>query len=77
MQNYKSYGTYNGYRYYGNNHRGHRGHKRQTEIIRQEGCTYDDIISRMMDIVDKELYLSDVYRRLGEKEKLILLDELE
>lgn len=43
----------------------------------RKGDTYDDIISRMMDIVDKELYLSDVYRRLGEKEKFIPLDELE
>ncbi len=43
----------------------------------RKGDTYDDIIQRMMDIVDRELYLNEVYRRLGEKDKFIPLDELE
>ena len=43
----------------------------------RKGDTYDDIIQRMMDIVDRELYLKEVYRRLGEKEEFIPLDELE
>lgn len=43
----------------------------------RKGDTYDDIISRMMEIVDRELYLDEVYRRLEEKEKFVPLDELE
>lgn len=43
----------------------------------RKGDTYDDIIRRMMEIVDRELYLDEVYRRLEEKEKFTPLDELE
>lgn len=43
----------------------------------RKGDTYDDIIRRMMEIVDRELYLDEVYRRLEEKEKFVPLDELE
>ncbi len=43
----------------------------------RKGDTYDDIICRMMEIVDRELYLDEVYRRLEEKEKFVPLDELE
>ncbi len=43
----------------------------------RKGDTYDDIIRRMMGIVDRELYLDEVYRRLEEKDKFVSLDELE
>jgi len=43
----------------------------------RKGETYDQIVRRMMEIVDRELYMREVHGRLEEKEKFIPLDELE
>ena len=42
----------------------------------RKGETYDQIVRNMMEIVDRELYMREINRRLGEKEKFVPLDEL-
>jgi hypothetical protein len=43
----------------------------------RKGETYEEVISRLMDIVSREMFMEEVYRRLAEKGEFIPLDELE
>lgn len=43
----------------------------------KKGDTYDQIISRLMEIVNRETFLEEVYKRLAEKDQFVPLDELE
>ncbi|UCD93218.1 MAG: hypothetical protein JSV43_00505 [Methanobacteriota archaeon] len=42
----------------------------------RKGDTYDQIISRLMEIVNRETFLEEVYKRLAEKDQFVPLDEL-
>jgi len=41
----------------------------------QKGETYSDILSRMMDTLDKEEFMDRMYRRLEEKDQFVSFDE--
>lgn len=41
-----------------------------------KGDTYNAILTRLMERVEYEEFMERQYRRLGEKEKFILLEEL-
>ena len=41
-----------------------------------KGETYDEVINRLMSQVEYEEFMERQYRRLGEKEKFIPLDEI-
>jgi hypothetical protein len=41
-----------------------------------KGETYNDILKRLMDEVDYESFMERQYKRLGEKEKFVSLDEI-
>lgn len=43
----------------------------------RKGETYEDIIIRFMDMVSREMYLEEVYKRLAEKDKFVPMDVLE
>lgn len=42
----------------------------------RKGETYSDILTRMMDAVDKEEFMDRMYQRLEEKDKFVSLDEI-
>jgi hypothetical protein len=42
----------------------------------KKGETYNDILKRLMDEVDYETFMERQYKKLGEKEKFVSLDEL-
>jgi hypothetical protein len=41
-----------------------------------KGETYNDILKRLMDEVDYETFMERQYKKLGEKEKFMSLDEI-
>ena len=40
-----------------------------------KGETYNDILKRLMDEVDYETFMERQYKKLGEKDKFVSLDE--
>ncbi|WP_445468600.1 DUF7557 family protein [Methanosalsum natronophilum] len=42
----------------------------------QKGETYTDILTRLMDSVDKDEFMDRMYRRLEEKNQFVSLDEI-
>lgn len=40
-----------------------------------KGDTYDEILARILDIVDRETYIEEVRRRLDAKKEFVDLDE--
>lgn len=40
----------------------------------QKGETYSDILTKLMDTVDKEEFMDRMYRRLEEKDQFVSLD---
>ena len=41
-----------------------------------KGETYNEILKRLMDEVDYEAFMERQYKKLGEKEKFVSLDEI-
>ncbi len=41
-----------------------------------KGKTYNDILKRLMDEVDYETFMERQYKKLGEKDKFVSLDEI-
>jgi hypothetical protein len=41
-----------------------------------KGETYNDILKRLMNEVDYETFMERQYKKLGEKEKFVSLDEI-
>lgn len=41
----------------------------------QKGETYSDILTRMMDSIDREEFMDRMYRRLEEKDQFVSLDD--
>jgi hypothetical protein len=42
----------------------------------RKGETYSDILSRLMDAVDRDEFMDRMYQRLEEKEQFVSLDDL-
>ena len=42
----------------------------------RKGETYSDILTRLMDAVDKEEFMDRMYQRLEEKDQFVSLDEI-
>ncbi|RXG34205.1 hypothetical protein [Methanohalophilus sp. WG1-DM] len=42
-----------------------------------KGETYSDILTRIMDSIDKEEFMDRMYRRLEEKDQFVSLDDYE
>ncbi len=42
----------------------------------KKGETYSDILTKMMDAIDKEEFMDRMYRRLDEKDQFVSLDEI-
>ncbi|MDA0524546.1 hypothetical protein [Methanococcoides alaskense] len=42
-----------------------------------KGETYSDILARLMDTADYDLFMGRMYARLDEKDQFVSLDELE
>ncbi|MDK2892841.1 hypothetical protein [Methanohalophilus sp.] len=43
----------------------------------QKGETYSDILTRMMDSIDRDEFMDRMYRRLEEKDQFVSLDSYE
>jgi hypothetical protein len=43
----------------------------------QKGETYSDILTRLMDSVNREEFMERMYRRLEEKDQCVSLDDIE
>ncbi|SDG32807.1 hypothetical protein SAMN04488589_2719 [Methanolobus vulcani] len=42
----------------------------------QKGETYSDILTRLMDAVDRDEFMDRMYQRLEEKDQFVSLDDL-
>ncbi|NPE29276.1 hypothetical protein HNV12_15215 [Methanococcoides sp. SA1] len=42
----------------------------------QKGDTYSNILTRLMDSIDKEEFMDRMYRRLEEKDQFVSLDKI-
>jgi len=42
----------------------------------QKGETYTDILTRLMDSIDKDEFVDRIYRRLEKKDHFVSLDEI-
>jgi hypothetical protein len=41
-----------------------------------KGETYSDILTRMMDLIDKEEFMDRMYKRLEEKDQFVSIEEI-
>ncbi|WP_199724060.1 hypothetical protein [Methanohalophilus sp. RSK] len=41
-----------------------------------KGETYSDILTRMMDLIDREKFMDRMYKRLEEKDQFVSIDEM-
>ena len=42
-----------------------------------KGETYNQILERILNLIERKTYLAEVYKRLGEKSEFVSLDRLE
>lgn len=50
--------------------------RNRLENYGHKGETYSDILTRMMDLIDREEFMDRMYKRLEEKDQFVSIDKM-